>query len=151
MLVTRRPSPRSGDPFDRAFQQLTAGFFTPSAFSRRTTPTVDAAWRDDVLELTVDLPGVPKEAVSVEVADRQLTISVEHMSHGETLRWSRSLQLGGSLDAESLSAHYADGRLTVLIPPVAKAEARRVEIVDAPPAREQAAIEAHEAEASDES
>jgi HSP20 family protein len=142
MLVTRRPAARSYDPFDRAFQQLTADFFTPSSFSRRTSPTVDAEWHDGLLELTVDLPGVPKEAVSVEVADRTLTLSVEHTAKGETLRWSRSLQLGSSLDADAVSAHYADGRLTVVIPPVAAAMASRIEISDAPAAREQAAIEA---------
>jgi HSP20 family protein len=110
---------------------------------------VDAEWHDGLLELTVDLPGVPKEAVSVEVADRTLTLSVEHTAKGETLRWSRSLQLGSSLDADAVSAHYADGRLTVVIPPVAAAMARRIEISDAPAAREQAAIEAIEATATD--
>lgn len=146
MLVTRRPSARSYDPFDRAFQQLTAGFFAPSSFSRRTSPTVDAEWHDGLLELTVDLPGVPKEAVSVEVADRTLTLTVEHTTKGETLRWSRSLQLGPSLDADAVSAHYADGRLTVVIPPMASPEARRIEIGDAPAVRQAEAIEAGSSE-----
>jgi HSP20 family protein len=126
MLVTRRPARL--DPFDRAFQQLTAGFFTPSGFSRRTTPSVDAAWKGDELELTVDLPGVPKDAVSVEVADRVLTISVTHSTEGETLQWSRSLSLGGSLDAEGVQARYRDGRLTVTVPPTPAPESRRIQI-----------------------
>jgi HSP20 family protein len=148
MLVTRRPTRPALDPFDRAFQQLTAGFFTPSGFSRRTTPSVDAAWKGDELELTVDLPGVPKEAVSVEVADRVVTISVSHSTEGETLQWSRSLSLGGSLDADGVQARYRDGRLTVTIPPTPAPESRRIEIaVDETPA----AIETTTTDPTDES
>ena len=80
------------------------------------------------LVLTVDLPGIPREAVKVEVADRSLTLAVEHATDRGDLRWSRTLQLGGSLDAEGVNARYADGRLTVTVPPAAKPEPRAIAI-----------------------
>jgi HSP20 family molecular chaperone IbpA len=137
MLVTR-PRPvsrtnRSFDPFDRAFAQLSAGLLASTPVWRGA-PSVTPTWRGDQLELTVDLPGVPRDAVSVEVADRTVTIAVEHAVErdggGEELRWSRAIQLGGALDPDSVIARYVDGRLTVTVSPAPKPAARRVELTD---------------------
>jgi HSP20 family molecular chaperone IbpA len=119
MLVRTRPL--TFDPrFDRAFNQLTSSFFTPT----RRAPVVDAAWRDDSLELTVDLPGVPQDAIDVSVAHRTLTVS----ARAEGLEWERSIRLGVALDPESVTARYENGRLTVTVGATPKPEARRIEI-----------------------
>jgi len=125
MLIVRNP--RSLDAFDRMFDQLTSGWVA-STQRRDRTPAVHGEWRGDTLELTIDLPGVPADAVKVEVVDRALTVSVEHTTDKGELRWSHTVQLGGSLDAESISARYADGRLTVAVPPVPAAEPRRIAV-----------------------
>jgi hypothetical protein len=44
------------------------------------------------------------------------------------------VQLGGSLDPDGVSARYADGRLTVTVPPTPAAAPRQVAI-DGPAAR----------------
>jgi HSP20 family protein len=129
MLLTRT-TPRDG--IDRAFQHLTSSLFTTAPSAWRTGPTVQGAWRGEELELTVDLPGVPRDAVAVEVADRSVTITVEHNADHEQMRWSRTFTLGGSLDADRVAARYADGRLTVTVPPVSKSPARRIELTEGP-------------------
>lgn len=126
MLIVRNPRP-SFDSFDRMFDQLTSNWF-PTGRTRSPMPYVQAEWDDGSLVLTVDLPGVPRDAVKVEVTERTLTVAVEHSSDRGDMRWSRSLQLGGSLDADRVAARYVDGRLTVTVPPAVKAEPRRVEI-----------------------
>jgi HSP20 family protein len=125
MIITR--SPRPLDSFDRTFQQLAGSFFTPPS-NRRMGPALEGTWRDDTLVLTVDMPGVPREAVSVDVVDRKLTVAVHHEADGEQLAWSRTVQLGGTLDLDRVSARYADGRLTVTVPPTPSAEPRRIAI-----------------------
>ncbi len=65
--------------------------------------------------LTADFPGTPAEAVDVSVAGRVLTIAVAT----DELSWKRSVKLGAALDAEQVSARYADGRLTVTVAAVA--------------------------------
>jgi HSP20 family protein len=125
MLILRNP--RTFDPFDRIFDQLTSGWST-TAPRRDRTPSVHGEWHDDSLVLTIDLPGVPAEAVKVEVADRALTVSVEHLTDRGEFRWAHTVQMGGSLDAERVAARYADGRLTVTIPPVPTAAPRPVAI-----------------------
>lgn len=124
MLIVR--SPRTFD-FDRVFDQLTSGWMTTPT-RRERTPAVHGEWRDDTLVLTVDLPGVPGDAVKVEVVDRALTVSVEHTTERGELRWSHTVQLPGSLDADKINATYSDGRLTVTVPPVPAAEPRRIQV-----------------------
>jgi HSP20 family molecular chaperone IbpA len=109
--------------FDRAFDDLVDSFFSPSRL-RQAGPTVASTWEDGALQLTVDLPGIPQEAVDVSVSGRALTIGVKT----DRLSWQRTFSVGSSLDPEQVSAQYADGRLTVLVAPVPEAQPRRIEI-----------------------
>jgi HSP20 family molecular chaperone IbpA len=138
MLIVSRP--RHATNVDRAFQQLASSFFTPTP-SRVGAPTVDASWKDGTLMLTVDLPGVPGEALSVDVADRTLTIAAHHDGDGRSLRWSQAVRLPSTLDVDQVAARYADGRLTVTVGAAPQPEARRIQI-EGVAAAEQTAIEA---------
>jgi HSP20 family molecular chaperone IbpA len=106
--------------FDRTFDQLTSSLFEP----RRRLPEVQASWDHDTLVLTVDLPGVAAEAVTVEVAGRSLTLGAET----DHLHWSRSVQLGTSLDPDKVTARHVDGRLTIRIGSVDAPQARSIPI-----------------------
>lgn len=138
MLVRRTFSPV--DPFagsfDRTFQQLVNGFYTSSA---RRAPVVHATSDEHTLTLTVDLPGVPAEAVDVQVSGRTLTLKAEH----EGLSWERSTRLGTQFDLDSVAANYANGRLTVTVGSAPEPEARKVSISVGAPAVE--SVEAGEA------
>jgi HSP20 family molecular chaperone IbpA len=123
--------------FDRAFEQLTQSFFEP----RRRVAAVDASWVDGSLVLTADLPGVPSEAVTVNVAGRALTIGVQT----EELQWERTVQLGTSVDPDKVSARHVDGRLTVTVGAVDAPEVRPIAIDTTP------AVGAIESAATDES
>jgi HSP20 family molecular chaperone IbpA len=109
--------------FDRSFDELVDSFFRP-VHTTPSTPVVTSAWDEGSLRLTVDLPGIPREAVDVSVTTRTLTVSVTT----DNLKWRRSLTLGAGLDPEQVAAEYSDGRLTVVVAPVAEAEPRRIEI-----------------------
>jgi HSP20 family protein len=109
--------------FDRSFDAVVGSFLRPVS-TGPATPVVTSDWDEGSLRLTVDLPGIPREAVDVSVATRTLTVSVTT----DNLNWRRSLTLGAGLDPEQVSAEYADGRLTIVVAPVAKAQPRRIEI-----------------------
>jgi HSP20 family protein len=137
MIVRHRYPTASFDrSFDRAFEQLTNSFFETR---RSAGPVVDGAWRDDQYVLTVDLPGVPADAVTVEVTGDTLVMA----AHTDDMQWQRSLRLGGRLDPEKVSAHHVDGRLTVRVGVYDEPEARRIAIATTPPP---AAIEAESTE-----
>ena len=74
-------------------------------------PVVDASWVDGNFQLTVDLPGTPEDAITVDVAGRTLHLAV----NTDSLQWTRSIRLGAALDPEQVSARYVHGRLTVTV------------------------------------
>ena len=131
--VPLRPS-----TFDRALDRTVEQLVGSLGDARRRTPTVDSTWQDGRLRLTVDLPGVPADAVEVQVSGRTLSLSV----HTDELTWERSVRLGTALDPEQVSARHVDGRLTVEVGAVATPEPRRIAIDTAPAAPAAPAIEA---------
>jgi HSP20 family molecular chaperone IbpA len=136
------PAPRAFDSsFDRAFEQLTQSFFEPRRRLTDRGVAVDASWVDGSLVLTADLPGVPSEAVTVNVAGRALTIAV----NTDELQWERTVQLGTSVDPDKVSARHVDGRLTVTVGAVDAPEVRTIAIDTTP------AVGAIESAATDES
>src|SRR5690606_21412076 len=120
------------------FEQLTSSFF---ANSRSRVPALQASRSDEGLTLRVDLPGVPAEAVAVEVSDRTLTMKADH--EGST--WAHSLSLGSDLDLENITARHVDGRLTVTIGAVPTPAPRRIEIATSPAGAIAASSDAGEA------
>ena len=153
------PSQAARDPFalmrqmtselDRAFGESPwPAFSWPSLRSFGFTET--AAWnpRVDVYEkgnrlvTKVDLPGIKKDDVKVEVTDGQLVISGERKSESEEKqeRFYRSEREYGSFyravplpegsRLEDVKATFADGVLEVSVPFSAQTEAkaRRIEI-----------------------
>jgi HSP20 family molecular chaperone IbpA len=132
MIVRHRyPTPTVDRSFDRVFEQLTNSFFDTR---HQAGPTVAGTWNDDAYVLTIDLPGVPADAVSVEVTGTTLLLGAAT----DTMQWQRSLELGGRLDPDKVTASHVDGRLTVRIGSFDEPEPRRVQIETSPP---QAAIE----------
>jgi HSP20 family molecular chaperone IbpA len=132
MLVRRSFTPVDqafAGSFDRTFQQLVNGFYTSSA---RRSPVVQATTDEGSVILTVDLPGVPAEAIDVQVAGRTLTLKAEH----DGLSWERSTRLGTQFDLDSVVANYANGRLTVTVSTAPEPEARKVAVTVGAPAHD---------------
>jgi HSP20 family protein len=128
------------DPFrdlDRFAQQVLGTPARPAAMP------IDAYRQNDAFVVELDLPGVDASSIDLTVeknvltihAERQRTIGEEtelvvgERPHGT---FSRQLFLGESLDAEQLTASYADGVLTLRVPVAEKAKPRRVEVTTGP-------------------
>src|ERR1041384_6152741 len=135
------------DPFrdlDRLAQQVLGTPARPAAMP------IDAYRQNDAFVVELDLPGVDAGAIDLTVEKNALPTPAERRrSTGEDTElvvgerphgtFSRQLFLGESLDAEQLSAAYADGVLTLRVPGAERAKPRRVEITSA--ATPQAAID----------
>lgn len=98
--------------------------FVRAPFTRTASPAVSGTWVDGAYELTADLPGVPEDSVGVSVAGRTLAIDVST----DALTWSERIRLPQTLDAEQVTARYANGRLTVTIAKTAEATPRSIVI-----------------------
>ena len=96
----------------------------------------DVKETDDGYELAVDLPGLKKEEIHLELQNGCLTISTQKSleskeeKHGRLLRqerysgtMQRTFYVGKNLTEEDVQAKYEDGVLTVKLP---KKEAEKV-------------------------
>lgn len=106
----------------------------------RDTLTVDVADREDVFEVTVDVPGFERDEIDVRVDKHKLTVVAEHEQesteedesfiHRERAHRSltRSLELPGEIDEEAAEATLTNGVLTVTLPKVEAEESEAVSV-----------------------
>jgi Molecular chaperone (small heat shock protein) len=128
-------SPWSWDPF--------AGFEWPAAWGRETElGRVDLSETEEGYELQIDLPGMKKEDISVELADGILTVSGERSDEREDQRRGyylsersyggvrRSFRVPESVKTEDIGASFRDGVLTLSMPRTEEAQqsARRIDV-----------------------
>ena len=130
------------DPFrelDRLTQQL-SGASSPGTWSRPNPMPMDAYRAGDEYMVVFDLPGVPQDAIDLDVERNVLTVKAERrpltVSEGVEMQvaerplgvFSRQLFLGDTLDTERITAEYENGVLTVKIPVAAQAKPRKISI-----------------------
>ncbi|MDF9874036.1 Hsp20/alpha crystallin family protein [Streptomyces sp. NPDC053741] len=132
------------DPFrelDRLAQQLTGASGT---WSKPSAMPMDA-WREgEEYVIALDLPGVAKDAIDVDVERNMLTVKAERrpVVTGEDVQvelserplgaFSRQLVLADTLDTERIRADYDAGVLTLRIPIAERAKPRKIAIGDMP-------------------
>ncbi|MEV6851001.1 Hsp20/alpha crystallin family protein [Actinoplanes sp. NPDC051411] len=102
------------------------------------TPLADITETDDAYLVEIDLPGVDRKDLTVEVAGDQLRVSGEIVEK-EKVGWLRhrtrrvgqfhyQTLLPGGIDAEQISADLADGVLSVRVPKSETAKPRRITV-----------------------
>lgn len=144
---------------DRLFEGFPFGTFAVPAlrapFGERAgwMPQIEVFEKDDRLVTKVDLPGLKKEDVKVEVTDGHLTISGERKSEVKEEKdrfyrserqygsFYRSVPLPEGVKLEDVKATFAEGVLEVSVPlPAApQAKVRTVEVQDGTKAAKPAA------------
>ena len=104
-------------------------------------PSVDIrTGKDHSLIIETELPGVPREDVSVRIENRTLTIKGERKRNSEASEGSfhrserlfgtfvRSFALPETVNADGVNAEYKDGVLTVTLPRKEEAKPRAVDV-----------------------
>ena len=104
------------------------------------SPRMDVLEIGGVLHLEAELPGVPKDDVTITFENGLLTVTgerkageaVEGTRHFARERWfgafSRSFRLGNGYDAKQIEATFKDGVLSISIPKKAETLPVTVEI-----------------------
>jgi HSP20 family protein len=134
------------EPFESAFRFPA---FRGLAAHTSWAPKIDVFERDNRLVTKVDLPGIKKEDVRVEIADGHLAIAGERKNEVEEKKdnvyrsersfgsFYRAVPLPEGVKIEDIKATFAEGVLEVSVPLPAKVEEkpRTIEIEDraAPP------------------
>jgi HSP20 family protein len=103
-------------------------------------PAVDIFEAEDELVINMDLPGVRKEDIQVNLNDSTLTISGERHLEQEDRRdryhrvertygqFARSFTIPTNVNREALKAEYSDGVLRLHLPKREEAKPRQISI-----------------------
>jgi HSP20 family protein len=110
---------------DRLYRLLDESFESEQADSAPSfSPPVDILAGDEQVVILVELPGMSRDDVSVEVENGTVTISGARAGNGEgryfvrerpSGEFSRSFSLAWELDPDSVSAKLEDGVLRVTV------------------------------------
>lgn len=136
-------------PFERAMRSVNSFYpYRQMADMRRSlVNSASSLFRTDVSDvgdaykLEAELPGFRKEDININIENECMTISVERKTDSEDNKpnymcrerfygsYSRSFDLSG-IDADNITASYADGILTLNLPKLAEEipTSRRLEI-----------------------
>ena len=121
--------------------RLMNGLFEGNGRQTQTwVPTLDVWETDDSLVYAFDLPGIPQDAIQVEVEDGTLTVSATRertQEPGEDRyrrferrfgSFARAVGLPQGVSEEQIAASYTDGVLEIRVPKPEQPKPRRIEI-----------------------
>jgi HSP20 family protein len=132
-----------GNEFDRITQQLSELFqeqwAVPSALRPDGfTPMADVEETGDGYLLEIELPGIKKKDIDIEIDGRRLVISGERPERQrtgwlrrQTRSWGRfryEVVLGTDVDEDGVEATLQDGVLRVRVPKTSAGNPRHVEV-----------------------
>ena len=136
----RRPSGELGAIHERMGQLVNAAF-TALGISQMTempwSPPADLTETDDAYLVHVEVPGMRKDQLNVEVSDRELVVTGEipersggkrHRSSRRTGQFEYRATLPGDIKTDQVKAELADGVLTVTAPKSEAAKPSHVEV-----------------------
>lgn len=130
---------RAESPF-RSLQSSINELFNDFWSGRRPlefSPEADIAETDKDITVKLDLPGIEEQDVSVEFTDGTLTIRGEKRTHREEKdqtfhlverssgSFTRSFGMPPTVDQQKVTASYANGELTVVLPKTASGQSGR--------------------------
>ncbi|GGO68175.1 Hsp20/alpha crystallin family protein [Nonomuraea cavernae] len=144
LLVTRRrggetlPSREFEDVYDRLGQLMSAALGeTEGGVMGPWIPMADVSETENSFVVEVDVPGVSKDQIDVQLSERELIVSgqIEEREHERrhrktrrTGRFELRTLLPGDVDDERVDARLHDGVLTLTIPKAEAAKPRHIEI-----------------------
>jgi len=128
------------DPFERFFENVTAGFPALATNDGVLFPVTDILEDDKSVTISVELPGVRPGDVKLSLQNEVLTLSAEKRQestekNGRGYRLERSFgkferrfNLPGTIDTDRIEATQKDGVLRVVLPKSERAVGREIEV-----------------------
>ena len=128
---------------DTVFDRMVRGILGPTLTARPWpggyVPAVDIEETDDAYIIEIELPGVRREDITVEVGEGELHITGQVVERDRTGvvrqrtrragHFSYRVALPAGIDPGGITARYRDGVLTVTVPRSIAQVLRRVDII----------------------
>lgn len=104
----------------------------------RVRPATDIIEREDGFHVFMDIPGVSKDSLKIDLNDGELTVSGQTASHGPgehltelqfgPVEYRRVLSVADVIDQDKIQANVENGVLELVLPKAEKMLPRRIEI-----------------------
>ncbi len=141
MTLIRTVRPET-DRMEKRFSDMLDDFFNDAVTTRRDgfVPRIDMSETEDTYEVFVQIPGMKKDDISVDLENGVLTVSGErnfkneekgkrfHRVETQFGAFSRSIELPDNIDPESINAKYTDGILEISVNKSEESLKKRIEI-----------------------
>ena len=131
----------AGPSFEDFVDRFFYGWPSETRESKRSySPNVDINESDTEVYLDVDLPGIDKKDIHVEVKNNTLTISGERQDERRSEdsqscrvekrygRFERSFTLPDTVNADKVAAEYTNGVLSLTLPKIEKAIPKEIQV-----------------------
>jgi HSP20 family protein len=137
--------------FDRVWNDVMGSPINGLGVAPLATPSVEMRASEEELCLCIDVPGLKEGDLELTVENGVLTVKGERKYEGNAERgWSNrrygtfsaSYQLPDSVDSDRLTAHLADGVLTIRAPKHERAKPKKVQITAGPSNQERKQLNA---------
>jgi HSP20 family protein len=134
--------------FHREMDELLDNFWVSPAIKTQTDsssqwrPACDVEEAEEHFLVTMELAGIPKEEVKLEVVDNQLLISGERQQkirNKENGQWytersygkfQRTFALPTGINTDQIEANYQDGILRIIVPKAEVAKPKQIKIAN---------------------
>lgn len=127
--------------FQSEMSRLMNGLFDgPGQVTQSWVPALDVWETPTEVVYSFDLPGIPEEAISIEVKDDTLSVSAERERAEETSEdgfyrferrygaFARAVGLPQGFDQDRISAHYENGVLEIRVPKPEEQKPKKIEL-----------------------
>jgi len=116
--------------FDDLFWPLSTRTHPLSTLTQQRTPPMDIADLGDHYEMRLEMPGIPKDNINIEVTPNSIEVSAQYDEQKEdsdknwlrrecsSMSFYRSLELPEELKTDNIEAEFKDGILSVHLPKV---------------------------------
>ena len=112
----------------------------PGRVTQNWVPALDVWETESDVVYAFDLPGIPEDAINIEVKDETLSVSAEREKTEETSEdgfyrferrygtFARAVGLPQGVDQDQISARYENGVLEIRVPKPVEQKAHRIEL-----------------------
>jgi len=141
--LTRRTPNRTLRDLQREVDSIFDQFFGRGGDDETSTvwaPRTDLSETDDAFRIRLDVPGMTKDDITINLQNNTLTVSgertTERKDEGEEYvrverafgNFHRTFTLPNAVDADKVEAAYDDGVLTINVPKTTESTRRQIEI-----------------------
>jgi HSP20 family protein len=127
------------DRMNRLFEDATQRRTQPAddEFERADwTPAADIYETDSGYSIAMDLPGITRDALEIDIDDsrlivkgtREITETKQHRSERPRGKFLRTFSVPGSVDQAKIGAEYKDGVLQIRLPKRTEQKPKRIDI-----------------------